>query len=146
VTFSSYPSSVCQIRPDQPIVNSSKMKNNFFGQESSVLERIFHRYSICLMSILVFGHRPQGGRSPLISSHMDIHASICMYVHTYVCTYICPYRAQNRPIHAIQNIGARGSGGPGKTKSCALKGAKLCAPEGPWKVVYGCVPVTPREM
>jgi hypothetical protein len=31
-------------------------------------------------------------------------------------------RAQVRPIHPIHNIGARASGGPGKTQSHALKG------------------------
>jgi hypothetical protein len=58
------------------------------------------------------GHQPQRGRSPLISSHRDVHSvrtyvppphsdfplriwvggsGVCMYVCTYVCMYVCTY-------------------------------------------------------
>jgi hypothetical protein len=59
-------------------------------------------------------------------------------------------RAQDRPIHPIQNIGAQASGGAREDQIMRVERgpekAKSCAPERPWKVVYGCVPVTPREM
>jgi hypothetical protein len=49
---------------------------------------------ILIFSWFVFGHWSRRGRSPLISSHMDVHSvcpSICPSVRLYVCTSVHPY-------------------------------------------------------
>jgi hypothetical protein len=38
----------------------------------------------------LFGHRPQRGQSPLISSRIDVH-SVRPSIRTSVCTSVCPY-------------------------------------------------------
>ena len=43
----------------------------------------FSFFYLFFLSFLLFGHRPQGGRSPLISLHMDVH-SVCMYICTSI--------------------------------------------------------------